>query len=297
VLGKSGPDLPANRIRALLNSLDGAFLQIACWLLELSPEEIVPAKFTTGEIARRLGVSRATVVRFCRRLGYEGFPEFRAAWLQEMSGAAPDKEGEATAGFPEAARRVFGLTADSIYATMDVLDPAAFERVVAAMCRASLVIWFGLPGDSAYLALSGEHKMMRAARRSHAVNDVTQLKALSQTVNPGDVLLVFSQSGRWVFVAEAVQPFRSRGCLIVVVTSHAESPLAKVADEVLLTAARDVTLGGEPLGIRAAQLMLIDMLVLELTRRTGSVSLHWETEKMLQARKDAQSAAIESRPV
>jgi RpiR family carbohydrate utilization transcriptional regulator len=268
----TAPDSPTLRIRSLLDRLDGAFRTIASWCLAHDPRELPAAKLTTGEISRRLGVSRVTVVRFCRRLGYSGFPEFKAAWIHEMLSRA-NADTAQKPQLPATARRIAKLSAESIQATLDSLDPASFAQAVDALCRASIVIWFGVPGDSAFLAMSGEHKLTRAARHTRAATAVEQLRALAQTVGQDGVLIVISQSGRWEFVLPTLELFRQRGCCIVTVTSHAESALAAAADIILLTASREVTLGHEPLAIRAAQLMLIDMLVLETTARLKTVPL------------------------
>ena len=272
---------PIIRIRACLNQLDGAFLKIATWLLKLPPDNIKASNLTTGEIARCLNLSRATVVRFCRHLGYQGFPEFKSAWIQEVSSTKEIKD-VSKSEFPEGAQRVIDMTIQSMRATVGSINGEAFEKVVDAMVRASTVVWFGCPGDSAFLALSGEHKMTRAARRSRATSDVQHLRDLAQTVTAGDVLVLISHSGRWQFVVDALKPFRNKGCLIVAVTSQIDSVMAHAADVVLLAASRDISLGDGPLAFRAPQLMLIDMMVLETAQRTGSVSLRWEEHKVAQ---------------
>jgi len=253
--------------------LDGAFLKIASWLLQLPESHVEVSAFTTGSIAKHLDLSRATVVRFCRHLGYEGFAEFKAALIQEGSQLAPPDLDEP---FPSGASRVARMTLQSVEATLRTVDPTAFERAVAALERASLVVWFGCPGDSALLASSGEHKMTRSALHARATSDQENLQALARTVTAGDALVLISQSGRWRWVSEVAGRFRERGCVIITITSQTDSVMARAADLVLLTAARDVDLGHEALGLRAPQLMLVDMLVLELALRTGKVPLAWE---------------------
>ncbi len=266
---------PITTMRAHLDTLEGVSLRIASWFMQKRPEELQIKDLTTGKIAAELGVSRAGVVRFCYKLGYASFAAFKTALLTELLNAADHTLPENLTCFPSGAQHVIEKTLPSLSLTLETLDPASFDKAVESLCRASMVIWFGCPGDSAYLAMSGEHKMTRSSLRARAVSDIRELEVLSRIVTAGDVVVVISQSGRWGYVASALPAFRERGCTIITITSQAHSLLARSADIVLLTAVRDITLGGEALGLRAAQLMVVDMLVMEAVHRLQTVPLEW----------------------
>ena len=42
------------------------------------------AKLSSRELGRQCGVSEASVIRFAKKLGYDGLPEFKAALRQEL---------------------------------------------------------------------------------------------------------------------------------------------------------------------------------------------------------------------
>ena len=135
---------PLDRIHAQLNELRGINLTIARCLLQQDPADV---SLTTTRIAEAAGTSRASVVRFCRRLGYAGFPEFKEAWIEQ---AAQQRKGrsEAAIQLPDAARRIYELAYETLTALPTLLDADSFEQTVQAMCRASLTVWCGLTGDS-----------------------------------------------------------------------------------------------------------------------------------------------------
>lgn len=269
---RAGTD-PGAAIRARVDGLSGNSLTLARWFINLRPGEIPHTKFTTGEISRRTGLSRSAVVRFCKELGYDGFADFKAAWIKSSAGERPTREFP---HFSPAADRVIDMVLPSMAATLASVDPKEYERAVQALCNASTVVWFGIPGDAAFLAQSGEHKMIRAALSARSASDVRSLSDLSRLVKEGDVLVVISQSGNVKVIAGLFPEFKKRGATIVAITSQVKSVLTDAADIILLTAARNVTLGGAPLGLRAPQLLLLDMLVLDVIERVAEVPLEWD---------------------
>ncbi len=263
---------PVSAIRARVDRLSGNALKLATWLINLRPGEIPHTQFTTGEISRLTGLSRSAVVRFCQELGYDGFADFKAAWIK----ASTDPTATGPARFTPAANRVIEMVLPSMTTSLDTLSPPEYERAVDALCGASLVVWFGIPGDSALLAQSAEHKMTRGALSARSAQDARELGHLSRLVKEGDVLVVLSQSGHVEVIADLFIEFHRRGASIVAITSQVKSILTDAADIVLLTAARNVTLGGTPLGLRAPQLLLVDMLVLDVIERMGTIPLEWD---------------------
>lgn len=275
---------PVSLIRTNLQSLDGVFLRIATWFLtnQVQPADI--RGLSTGALAKALGTSRATIVRFCQHLGYAGFPEFKAA----LTNAAIVQTGGGSSlmHLPPAVERIYSITRDSLDATLETLDIAQFEKAVQAVANAATIVLYGV-GDSTYLACSAAHKLAMAAKPSFAVSSTPSLRVHLPTIVRGDVVVLISQSGRWQNVLHTLEPFRAKGCLVITITSQANSLMARYADILLLTAARDITMGDHPLTLRAAQAMVVDMLVVSVGIRMAKVSTSWEEPRIaLQRRPD-----------
>lgn len=266
---------PLERIRASMSQMTGVTLQIARWFLQHDPTDVT---FTTTNVADEVRTTRATVVRFCQRLGYSGFPEFKEAWIDEAVAARGRLDAPTRTGLPQVAEHVYNLSSDAIRSIIQIVDAQVFERTVQAMCQASLTVWCGLPGDAALIAQSGDHKMTRAALRSKWVSDIQGLQSVAKMMAPGDVLIVISHSGHWKWVADEMQAFRKRGCQVAIVTNSPHSVMAKAADLVLVTPARQLHVHGKPMALRASQWMIVEMLVLETMTRVGTVPMQWETE-------------------
>ncbi len=231
---------------------------------------------TTGEIARQCDTSRSTVSRFCRRLGYSGFFEFKTAFTQEQLAARNESEGEDGAGLDQEARRAIDASLASIREAVSTIDPDQLQRAVDALCRASLVVWAGATGGSANVAASGQWKMTRSGKKAYLVSDNQGLQDMREIVEAGDALVVVSHSGRWKSVAEEMKAFRTLGCTVVLITASPRSRMARVADFVLVAPARRVELGRSLVPMRAAQSLLVDLLILQVAARLKGSPLEWE---------------------
>ena len=70
------------RIRFLLPSLPRAEKAIASALLE-NPEAIT--HLTLAEIARESGSSEASIIRFCKRMGYDGYSSMKEDFIRALA--------------------------------------------------------------------------------------------------------------------------------------------------------------------------------------------------------------------
>ena len=259
-------------MRLLLPQLEDSFGVIARYLLKASLTQATDAaRITTGSLQRELGVSRPTIVRFARRLGYRGFSDFKADLIRELN--------ERASGPPSAPDHVLDRVAresrDSIDKSLRTLDRAVFDQCVNLIASAKIVIWFAT-GDSGFLAASADHKCVIAGIPSRAVVDPNQVPALPRQVGSSAVMVVISQSGKWSAMVNSLASCREANIPIISITSRPESILAKASDYVLTTAAPDWTLGGRPFTLRPAQAVVVDALILAAALRRGQIPVSWE---------------------
>ena len=104
------------------------------------------------ELARRTGVSDATVVRFAQRIGYQGFSELKVdlvELLQERLGGAASTEPSELPG--DVLEQVAGFEITNVRRSLEAIDRVVFAEVGEAVFRARHVYAFGM-GMSAHLA-------------------------------------------------------------------------------------------------------------------------------------------------
>ena len=93
-----GSPEPLARIRVIYNSLPESEKRVARFVLDHA-DAAIHAPITT--LAERAGTSEATIVRFCQRLGYRGYPNFRIFLARDVGRPFEDayQEIEPSQGF------------------------------------------------------------------------------------------------------------------------------------------------------------------------------------------------------
>jgi DNA-binding MurR/RpiR family transcriptional regulator len=144
--------MPAIRqILTKVNSLNGAQKRLGHYLQTDSSALLLS---NVGDLARAVGVSKATVVRFAKSLGYKGFPEFRREIQQEMRRKlrAADRMEETFAELDNDENIFAKLIKRDIQLLEETLQAASlpdFHKAVEIILRARKVFLIGLNASMA----------------------------------------------------------------------------------------------------------------------------------------------------
>jgi DNA-binding MurR/RpiR family transcriptional regulator len=245
-----------DRIRQSRSQLSPNLQRIGDYLLDSYLEASL---FTATELAHRLEVDPATVVRFCQRLGYAGFPELqrdlrarvRHELLVEPQAATETPAAAADSALVRAARHL-DLTrrsfpypaAEKLAAVLHkakrvVLLAEGITRPVARMLADQLESF----GISASLAGSGPGDMARTLSQAGA----------------GDLVLAVEATEETPYVARALAQARASGRQTAALVAAPSSETARSADLALtIHASQDARLA--LVGVVAAVYALTDML-------------------------------------
>lgn len=266
------------RIVAALAALPPAERRVARLLLD------DPRAFGAQPVARlaaQAQVSKPTVVRFCRRVGYDGLADFKRKLAGTVDEGVPyvhvavdddDKPADLVAKIVD--NSVAGLLSWRRRAA-----PQAFERAIAALAEAGRQgrrIEFHGIGNSAIVAQDAQHKFFRLGVRSAAVGDA-HVQVMSATMlAPGDVAVLLSNSGRSRDLLDVAAIARRRGATTVLVTASG-SPLAAlgVGERQVLIAADHPEDHDRysPMVSRLLHLVIVDILATGVALRLGSQRL------------------------
>ncbi|WP_306208432.1 MurR/RpiR family transcriptional regulator [Actinoplanes sp. RD1] len=259
------------RVRTLLPEFTGALQRVAEQVLS---DPAGASRATIVELAERSGTSPATVTRFCRALGFEGYSELRLGIAAETgrarsAGWTVDIGREIQPGDPleRVLAQIMAADTQAMHDTAELLDLAEVERAAVAIAAAPRVNIFGASGS----ALVGEemqfslHRIGVAAWAWTDVHNGLASAALSRT---GDVALGISHSGETGETIELLAEASSRGATTIALTSFPRSPLAELADIVLLTATQATTFRPDALSARHPQLVVLDLLYVAVAQRT-----------------------------
>jgi DNA-binding MurR/RpiR family transcriptional regulator len=234
------------------------------------------ATMNISQIADKSGTSVASVVRFCKTLGFKGYPEFRMALIGQLSrqvaqGTDLHLDGGITVddSAEEVIRKIAYADSLAIKTTAERLDVEKFVKVVDTWEKASTIGIIGF-ASSGYVAMDLQLKLNRLGKRSVAWSDLhTALTSIS-ILKEGDVLVAISHSGTTLDIIDVITEFKEKGITIVLITNALRSPATAIADLVLFTSARETTLRSGATASRIAQLTVVDCLCVSLAQRNWS---------------------------
>ncbi|MFY1650687.1 MurR/RpiR family transcriptional regulator [Solwaraspora sp. WMMB762] len=270
VVDAPGPaDTVLARIR--LTEFTGALRRVADQVLT---DPAAAARATIVELAERSGTSPATVTRFCRALGFDGYADLRLGIAAETgraraAGWTVDIGREIQPGDP--LDRVLGqiMAADTqaMHDTAALLDLSQVEQAADAVAAASRVNIFGASG-SALVGEEMQFSLHRIGVPAWAWTDLHNGLASAALMRDGDVALGISHTGQTRETIEMVAEAGSHGATTVALTSFPRSTLADLADIVLLTAPQATTFRPDALSARHPQLVVLDLLYVAVAQRT-----------------------------
>lgn len=220
------------------------------------------------EVSQNANVSEAMVVKTAKKLGFDGFRDFREQ-LSKYNGlpsAALHQEISSEDSAGDILSKVFNTAIHALQETLAIIDIPTFEKVVDAVHRASQRDLYGV-GGSAQIARDVAHKFLRIGLRS-AIHDDSHMMLMSASLlGPEDVAIAFSHSGRSTVVIDAIKQARECGATTIAITNFARSPLADIARFVLCSTARGSPLLGENAAARVAQLNIMDAVFAAVAQR------------------------------
>ena len=250
---QSKPVAPVDRHEGLGGMRD---LIIGC-MRELSPQQRAIADYllehlgespflSVPQLAERTGTSEATVVRFCRSLGFGGFAEFKVALVDAMR--EETEKGAAGAERPVGAdpQDVLGTVAEleqhNIRRTLEMIDREEYSSVAGVLAGADHIFTFGL-GISACLAelaayIFTEHGLRATCLSTRYTSPREQLVFLRQT----DVVLAFSFPPYSRQTPDVLQEAIERGAATIAITDHLSAPASAVARHALLVSTEGISL-------------------------------------------------------
>jgi DNA-binding MurR/RpiR family transcriptional regulator len=246
------------RIQGTYSSLRTAEQRVADFILKHAEELIY---LTVTELAERTQTSESTVVRLCQKIGYKGYQEFKIMLARDLVGPTETVYEEIDKGDSLSAlkNKIFQANAQALKDTIEVLSDDELVRAVAALATARRVEIYGI-GGSAPLALDAYHKFMKLGISCVWLSDSDLMAMSSALLGTGDVVLGISHTGASRDVCDAMENALNAGATTICITHRATSPITKVANVKLFTAAKETAFGSDATSSRIAQLTIIDTL-------------------------------------
>lgn len=230
-------------------------------------ESAAAVDLTITELAARCDTSVASVVRFCRNLGFSGYSDFRLALASSVGSEQvslgrfgfADSEIAAEDSVEDVVAKIAFHEARDIEATAAGIDLAALDQVARAIAEASRIDVYGV-ASSAISATDLQQKLHRIGLICHNWSDVHLALTSAAVLSKGCVAIGFSHSGQTVEMAEVLAAAGARGATTVLITNFPNSPIARTVDHVLATSVTETRYRPGAMSGRLAQLVVVDFV-------------------------------------
>ncbi|RAU97113.1 MurR/RpiR family transcriptional regulator [Paenibacillus sp. YN15] len=249
------------KIRDVQESLTPVERLIAEYILA-NPGEIPHLSIKSLALFSR--TSDASVLRFCKTMGYNGYRSF----IVNLSAALGSHDEEQPAHYSDIQpgdeldviiSNVSRNNAKSIDDTLAIIDRDEVGKAVKALRETNRIVFFGV-GASGLVCRDGEQKFSRINKMCHAYTDGHSQLTAATLLERGDVAVFISNSGDTEEILDALDISLKNGATTIALTRFGKSELAQRSDIVLTFSSQEVTMRSGAMGSRIAMLTVIDIL-------------------------------------
>lgn len=252
---------PLIRLREIHEYIGNAERIVAEYLLK-NPNEAMECNIR--ELAAKIYVSPSTIVRLCKRLGFDGYREFRQSVIYELALFQSENKMDGTDigeddSLESITKKVTYKNILSLEETLNMLDEEKFAKCVELICSARNIVIFGI-GASQCVAKDAYLKFLRVNKPCYVNEDWHAQLILAQNTTPEDLGIIISYSGETVEMVQCLEQLRQNDTPSIAITRFAPSTIASMATHVIYTSASESVFRSGAISSRIAQLNMIDML-------------------------------------
>ena len=195
-----------------------------------TPKNEIP--FYISEVAKKSNTSEATIVRFAKKLGFNGYQQLKIVIAQEDN-YRPINQNISLNDTPF---EIYNKVCDELYCSLEQTKSSLNRNALQSCCdkllSADKILIIGL-GNSAAVAIDAAHKMLRLGLNATAYTDNhIQSIAVSHT-NEKSTILAISHSGHSRDIIEALKIAKNNGATTITITNFEKTPINKVSDIIL----------------------------------------------------------------
>lgn len=252
---------PLIRLREMHDFVGNAERIVAEYLMN-NPNSVL--EYNIRDLAEKIYVSPATIVRLCKHLGFDGYREFRQAVVYDLAlyqnNERIDKNDIGKEDNIESiVEKITYKNIMSLEETLNLVDIEKVQNCVELLCSCNNIFIFGM-GASLCVAKDAYLKFLRVNKPCFVAEDWHSQYVMSQNTAPGDVGIFISYSGETKEMVRCLERVAANNTPSILITRFAPSTMSNMATNVLFTSANESLFRSSATSSRIAQLNIIDIL-------------------------------------
>lgn len=254
------------KLQEILPDLSKNERRIADYFLQ-HPQTI--SEYSSEAIAAICNASRSTIIRLCHKLGYRGYSEFKYALLHEQEQGAE----EATLSLlpPVAVDDVLHYYCSGLLQMEPLLLSPVLSEIVDTISYANRVIALGY-NHSAFSAQQFSFRLNKFGVDCHTLEDSALIASYERILKQGDVVVIFSISGRNAYQA-SVNEYRKNRVKVILITMTPDCELAGTVDLAITLPYLSNVSYAHPLDDAITFYMFIEMVTERLSRKLNELAI------------------------
>ena len=209
------------------------------------------------ELSMRFKIAEATILRFCKKLGYKGFQDFKLAISKELGSDKIDGSDHGEQN------NILEKILSGIDFTCKNLNNTDCIKAAEMIYNASRISIFGV-GNSGVSTKYFELSLLKLGICANNSSDSHLQTIFASNFSENDVVILVSVSGSTIDIINFAQICKKRNVPIIVITNYGKSPLAKYADLTFISSKKEAAYEGGTSASIVSQIYIFDLIYQEL---------------------------------
>lgn len=222
---------------------------------------------TLAMLADETATSEATILRFCKRMGFSTYIQLRQAFA--LASLENIKDTPEAISYTDSIMTICEKVIQSICHSLEnmrVFISDDYERALNAILNADSVNFFAT-GDAVSTCMFASAKFNRIGVRSVVCSDVVYQYETALRLTERDVAFGISNSGHSLNVVRSMKLAKEQGATTIAITQTNRSPLMKYTDIGLFVTPLELTIGRDSVTKRVTELAIIESLYLGIINK------------------------------
>ncbi len=210
----------SNRVTQNYSLLTKKEKEIASFILENQSQL---KKWNIKDLAKLNQTSNATISRFCSKLDYNSFGEFKAIVSQEST------EISVPLKVPLKIASYYNQLIQSAY---QLMEPSKLTAFIEAIKQANKILIIGI-GNSGLSALEMKYRLTRMGLNVDAVTDPHMMLMEGALLKQKDLVIAISNFGKTTAIIDTCKIAKKEKALVCCLTNQNHTPLTEISDIIL----------------------------------------------------------------
>lgn len=266
------------KIKNMYNALSSSEKKVADFVIS---NGYAVSTMSLNKLSVNTGVSEPTIIRFVKKIGFNGYIEFKMNLMKDWGRESIKEKNETNLlldlhiekdeKLEDIPQKMIGMTIKALEDTLKLMEFEKYNEAIDIIRNANIIDVYGV-GNSGSVASDIMNKLIRIGLncRSYPDNHIQQIYASNLTDR--DVAIAVSHSGKTIDTVDVLKIAKKSGAKTIAITNYKASTITEYADIVFYTGDVESTFYSETMVSRISQLAIVDILYMGLLSKNFEIA-------------------------